>query len=75
MAIRADDFIGIAFVEAPLGPASNDLFGRDIIILVATSTREVGLVRFMLQPVSDDLLGRDIMSFMAASTEGVNFVG
>jgi len=74
VAIRADDFIGIAFVEAPLGPESNDLLGRDIIILVAALTREVGLLRFMLQPVSDDLPGRDIMSVMAASAEGVNFL-
>jgi len=75
VAIRADDFIGITFVEASLGPESNDLFGGDIIILMAAFTRRVGLFRYMLQPVSDDFPGRDIMSFMAASAERVNFLG
>lgn len=76
VAIRADDFIRFGSVEAPLHPASNDLFGRDIISLMAalTSTSGSGLVRVPLQPASDDILGRDIMSFMAASTEGVDFV-
>ncbi len=57
MAIRADDFIGIGFVEAPLRPASNDLFGRDIIILMAASTRGIDLVPDLFRPVSDDFLG------------------
>ncbi len=74
VAIRADDFIGVAFVEASLYPASNDLFWRDIIILVAALARGVGLFRYMLQPVSDDFPGRDIMSVMAASAKGVNFL-
>jgi len=74
VAIRADDFIGVAFVEALLHPASNDLFGRDIIIFVAASTRGVVLVRFSLQPMSDDLFGRNIMRFMAVLTERVNFL-
>jgi len=75
VAIRADDFIRIGFVEAPLGPENDDLFWRDIIILMAASTRGIGLVLDLFRPVSDDFFGRDIMSFMAASAEGVNFVG
>jgi hypothetical protein len=67
VAIRANDFIRIVFIEVSrlrlgpsprqaLRPESNDLFGRDIIIFVAASTRGVSLVRYMLQPVSDDFL-------------------
>jgi len=75
VAIRADDFIRLGFVGAPLRPESNDLFGRDIIILMAASTRRVGLFRFPLRPASDDFPGRDIMSFMAVLTERVDFLG
>jgi len=75
VAIRADDIIGVGFIEVPLRPAGNDPFGRDIIILMAASTRGVGLVPDLFRPVSDDFFGRDIMSFMAVLTGRVDFLG
>ena len=77
MAIRADNLagIGFAFVETAFLPASNDLLRRDIVFLMAATTRGIGFLFAALQPASDDLVGRDIMSLVTASTEGTDSVG
>ena len=59
VAIRADDFLRIGFIDGQLFPAGHHLLRRDVIRLVAALalTESIRPFRFLFQPVSYDIPG------------------